>query len=615
MKRAFYTPLMLASLVVLFLSGNQLAGQIAGPWRVDLTESGLYRLAPGSRAIIDRLDEPVEWQFYYSRSAAAQYPAIRSYARRVREFLDTYADRSGGLIRITEIDPEPYSADEDAALAAGLVAVPTETGEAIYFGLVARNSVDDRAVVPLFREDAEARLEYDLTRLLSDLQQATRPGLAVITGLPLSPDGGAPNRFVQELNSAYDLRWLDRDFEILPEVPAVLVMHPWELSDSQIYMLDQFVLAGGRAVVMVDPLAHMALRPGADGLPPINARRSSALAPLLANWGVGYDPQTVAMDRSLGLPVEIVESDGRSRRRAYPLWFSVGPERVSATDLATSSLDLGINFGSPGALRPLTQADLDITPLIATSADGAVIDADIAAGAPGPDDLLRDYHVEPEPVILGVRIGGEMGTAYPDGPPAGERVFNPADHLDRSEGPVSITIMADVDWLDDSYYIRSDPQFGESIVADNLTLALNLIDIAAGDPALIEVRSRAPSLRPMTRVEALRSEAEARYIEIQSALETEIAEAEERLSALQGSGGATALSALSSPEERAEAARLRSEIAETQARLRDIERDFRRDIDALNARLQMWTIAVPPLVVVLAGLGGLIWRRRRRTAG
>ncbi|WP_339333548.1 GldG family protein [uncultured Maricaulis sp.] len=612
MKRTLFLPLMLISLLLIFLAGNDLAGRWLGGARLDLTQDGLYRLSDGSVAVMDRLEEPVEWRFYYSRAEAAQYPAIRAYATRVREFLAAYADRSGGRVRVTEIDPEPFSTDEDAALGAGLTPMPTDGGERLFFGLVARNSVDDQAIIPLFREEAEARLEYELTRLIVDIERPARPRLAVLTGLPLSPDDGAPNTFIAELNAAYDLVWLSRDFDQIPDVSALLILHPGVLSEGQIYLVDQFALSHGRIVAFLDPLAHMALRPGPDGLPPLNARRASDLGPLLARWGVGYDSETVSMDRQLGLPVEIVEADGRARRRAYPLWFALGPGQISQSDLATSTLDLGINFGSPGALEIGSLPDVEITPLLATSPEGALLDADIAAGAPSPDALLQDYQVALDPPVLAVRATGMIETAFPDGPPAGDIAFVPDNHRDFASGPVDIAIVADADWLDDSFYVRNDPGTGTTYVADNLTLALNLIDMAAGDPALVGLRSRTPSLRPMTRVEGLRSAAEARYIEAQDTLEAEIADAQARLATLLGSGQASALLSDSLASDREEAMRLRQQILQGRSELRGIERDFRRDIDALNADLQFWTIGVPPALVILFGIAGSIVRRRRR---
>ncbi|MGK0266150.1 MAG: ABC-2 type transport system permease protein [Maricaulis sp.] len=611
MKKPLYLPLMLASILLIFLAGTFLATQLLSGVRIDLTQNGLYRLSPGTLAVIDRLNEPVEWRFYHSRAEAAQYPAVRSYATRVRELLRAYEKQSGGRIRLIEIDPAPFSQAEDEALAAGLSPLPTDTGEQIFFGLVARNSVDDQAVIDLFDQADEARLEYDLTRLISDVDRPERPRLAVLTGLQIDPSSGAPNRFIADLNAAYDLQWLERDFDTIPDAAALLIMHPGRLSEGQLYLIDQFALRRGRVLLFIDPMAHMALRAGPDGLPPVDAHRASGLSPLLANWGVAWDSETVAMDRTLGLPVEIIDTDGRARRRAYPLWFSIGSGQINATDLATATLDRSINFGSPGELRFLPESGFGVTVLLSTTPDGAVVDADIAAGAPSPDDLLRNYEPAHEPLVLGARLRGEAGSAFPDGPPAGDIVFSPADHLARSAIPLDLTVIADIDWLDDSFYLRSDPAAGNMIVADNLALAMNLVDMAAGDPALIGLRSRAPSVRPMTRVDALRAEAETRYVEIQDRLEAEIDEAETRLQQLLGSGQASSLADPGARAGRDEAIALRQQILTTRAHLREVEREFRHDIDALNANLQFWAIGVPPALVILIGIFGALFRRRR----
>ncbi len=611
MTRSAYLPLMLISVVVLFLAGNHLVSQSLRGVRLDLTEQGLYRLSEGSREVIDRINEPVEWRFYHSRSLAAQYPAIRSYATRVREYLRAYEEYSGGAIRLIEIDPQPFSEAEDAALAAELLPIPTETGEQIYFGLVASNSVDQSAVIAQFFEENESRLEFELTQTLAEIERARPPRLAIITSLAISPDRGAPNRFVRELLGSYELDWLDRDFTELPDVDAILILHPFPLDEAQLYRIDQYVLGGGNLVVMLDPMAHMALRPGPDGLPPIDADRGSDLGPLLASWGVQWDRETVAMDRALGLQVQITEADGRATSRAYPLWFSIGPEQLSAADRATSDLDRGVNFGSPGVLLPLADRLLSFQPLMQTSPEGALLDADIAAGAPSPDELLRNYDPSPEPLVLGARLEGLAITAFGDGPPAESSFFNPAAHLAEAVAPTRIVVIADADWLDDSYYVSRDPTFGELIVADNLALAMNLLDGAAGDEALISLRSRAPSYRPMERVDALRAEAEARYFQLQAEIQAEIAADQDRLNALESSGAASALYAEGESGALDEARALRARILEGRARLREVEREFRRDINALDAWLQFWTIFIPPFLVVLIALAGVIFGRRK----
>ena len=614
MNHTRFLPLMLISIFVLFLAGNHLAGNALSRIRVDLTQNGLYQLSPGSQEIIDQLNEPIEWQFYHSRSEAIEYPAIRAYASRVREFLQAYADHSSGNIRLSEIDPAPFSEQEDDALESGLIPLSTQTGERLFFGLVGRNSIDEQIVIPLFNEEDEVRLEYDLTRLISDLEREERPRLSILTSLPISPESGEPNHFIAELSAAYELIWIEHDFEDLPATSSLLIMHPGALSQEQLYRIDQFVLQQGRAIIFLDPLAHMAMRPGFDGLPPVNARRGSDLGSLTTHWGIAWDSETVAMDRLLGLPVEIQGADGRSRRRAYPLWFSIGPQQMDREDLATASLDLGVNFGSPGALFALPGSGIRFTPLMTTSEEGALIDAGIAAGAPGPDDLLRDYQREEDPIVIAARLTGLIETAFPDGPPAGDIVFEPGQHRNSSSQPANLMIVADIDWLDDTYYVRNDPTTGINLVADNLTVAMNFIDMAVGDPALVSLRSRSLSNRPMIRVDNLRSEAETRYVEIQNQLEAELDDAEERLQVLQGSGSTSALFAQNNVDAHQEAQLLRHQIADTRTRLREIEREFRSDIDALDANLQFWTIGVPPALVILVGLAGTLVRRRRRAS-
>ena len=159
--------------------------------------------------------------------------------------------------------------------------------------------------------------------------------------------------------------------------------------------------------------------------------------------------------------------------------------------------------------------------------------------------------------------------------------------------------------------MRSDPALGDYIVADNLNLALNLIDSSVGDRALISLRSRTPANRSMTRVDRLRTEAETEYFALQSQLETEIEEAQSRLQSLTRSGSASALASDAARTGQAEAQALRRQISETRERLREIEREFRQDIDALDASLQFWTIGVPPALVIFAGIAGAIFRRRR----
>jgi ABC-type uncharacterized transport system involved in gliding motility auxiliary subunit len=152
-------------------------------------------------------------------------------------------------------------------------------------------------------------------------------------------------------------------------------------------------------------------------------------------------------------------------------------------------------------------------------------------------------------------------------------------------------------------------------VADNGALVLNALDALAGGGELSRLRSRAPALRPMTRIDRMRSEAEAQYFRQQSELESRLATAQARLAELQDTGEGDSFfsgdpeAELSEPE-RAELSLLREDILDLRARLRETERDYRRGIDRLESGLKALNIWGGPVLVALAGL--IVWRRQKR---
>jgi hypothetical protein len=140
------------------------------PQRFDATQDRRYTLSATTAATLARIAEPITLRFYYSPRLGAAIPADGRYAGRVRALLTQYTAAARGKLRLETLDPEPRSAAEAAAVAAGLRAVPID-GQADFgfFGLVGTNSTDDRASVALFNPAGERLLQDDLTRLIHAL--------------------------------------------------------------------------------------------------------------------------------------------------------------------------------------------------------------------------------------------------------------------------------------------------------------------------------------------------------------------------------------------------------------------------------------------------------------
>ncbi|HVJ62141.1 MAG TPA: GldG family protein, partial [Tahibacter sp.] len=111
-------------LALLFVAVLLVSNALLRGARVDLTQNRLYTLSEGTRNILTKLDEPVNLYLYYSDKATQNLPQLRAYYQRVRELLEEMAARSNGNLRLSVIDPLPFSEEEDAAAGYGLQAVP-----------------------------------------------------------------------------------------------------------------------------------------------------------------------------------------------------------------------------------------------------------------------------------------------------------------------------------------------------------------------------------------------------------------------------------------------------------------------------------------------------------
>jgi ABC-type uncharacterized transport system involved in gliding motility auxiliary subunit len=364
------------ALFLMFVAANVTSNSWFRSWRLDLTENQLYSLSPGTRTVLNELSEPVELRLFYSRDAAAALPRLQAYAARVREMLQTFSARSHGRVRFVEVNVEAFSESEDDAVEAGIEALrPYQGADPIYFGLTGANAIDDQRTIPVFDPQREPFLEYEITRLIYELENPDRTRVALITSLPIDPASandaraGGQSVFGTELGRLLDVTKLEPDFTEIPDVDVLAIIHPGRLSEQQLYAIDQFVLREGRAFVALDPASLMAQQSG--GFDPFNpvapAPSSSTLAPLLERWGVAMAPGVV-LDLDNALPVQVQDpATGQPMNAPQPLFFTVPADQLDREDLMTAWLRRGVNFGLSGALTYTERDGLEIQPLARTS--------------------------------------------------------------------------------------------------------------------------------------------------------------------------------------------------------------------------------------------------------
>lgn len=633
------------ALFVMFVAANITSNSWFRSWRLDLTENHLYSLSRGTQQTLDELTEPLEITLYYSRDSAAPLPQLTAYAARVREMLQTFAARSHGRVRFVEIDVEAFSDAEDDAVEAGINPIrPYEGADPIYFGLTGANAIDDRRTIPFIDPQREAFLEYEITRLIFELENPDRTSVALITSLPIDPaaasapgaaPGGGQSVFATEMGRLLDVNKLAPNFTEIPADTDVLaIIHPGALSQSQLYAIDQFVLRKGRLFLALDPASMRSMQSaGFDPFDPVMpVPQSSTLEPLLERWGVAMGPRVV-LDLEGALPVQVQDpTTGQNLQAPQPLFFSIPAERLDRNDLMTAWLRRGVNFGLAGSLSFSEREGVTVTRLATTSGRTMRLPAEQALMRPSPYDIMNMWppgggRIE----TVALRLSGDLETAFPQGEPAAEAPLvvdgeapaaappapaaeeGPQAPLTRSATPAEIVIVADTDFLEDDFYV--DPQSGAA-AADNASFALNAIDVLGGSDALVSLRSRAPSVRRMNMVDDMEADAERRIQRRQEELQGQLAETEQRLAALQERGRGSGffsgdLGAEMTPEENAEIERFRAQLVQTRSELRSTERDLRGDINQLQALVVFINVWLAPMLVAGAGLV-LFWRRQRR---
>ncbi|MDP7152879.1 MAG: GldG family protein, partial [Gammaproteobacteria bacterium] len=252
----------LVTVATIFIIAVAVSNTMFRGMRLDLTENSLYTLSAGTKNILGNINEPINLYFFYSDRATAEISQLRTYAGRVREMLEEFVAQSGGRLRVTVIDPLPFSEDEDRAAAFGLQAISLGGAtDAIYMGIAGTNSIDDVERITFLDPGKETFLEYELARLVDTLADPQRPVVGLISGLPIrgsfnpaTQRRSEPWIVMTQIEQLFEIRELTGTTTTIdPEVNVLFVVHPKELPDATLYAIDQFILGGGRALLMVDP--------------------------------------------------------------------------------------------------------------------------------------------------------------------------------------------------------------------------------------------------------------------------------------------------------------------------------------------------------------------------
>lgn len=398
-----YSTIGIVAVALILIAFNYVAAR--GRQRIDLTAENAYTLSPGTKAILAKLDTPIQIRFYCTKNATAMPVFLTTYAQRVEDLLSEYRQASKGRIEIQRLNPEPDSDAEDSARLDGVEGQQLRTGEKIYLGLSV-SMLDQKQVIPFLTPDRERLLEYDLSRAIARVMTAEKPVIGVMSPLPVMGQTNPmamqqlrqrpqPWAFISELMRDFNVKQVEVTADKIPDdIKVMLVIHPKGASDNLQYALDQFVLRGGKLIAFVDPLCALDRPPAPQGqMPPMS---SSSLDKIFKAWGLTFETTRVVAD---------MEHVARLQEGPNPAVLALNETAINKEDVVTANAD-NLIMAFAGTFAGTPADGLTKTVLIKSSKHSGLVDNMTAsfAGAQMANNLIQTGTEYP----LAMRLTGRL---------------------------------------------------------------------------------------------------------------------------------------------------------------------------------------------------------------
>jgi ABC-2 type transport system permease protein len=428
--------------------------------------------------------------------------------------------------------------------------------------------------------DPGLSVEYELVRAVRAVSDSTKRILGIAT-TDLEVNGGfnyqtmqmTPGwEIVEEWKKQYEVRTVSLDSDVASDIEVLVVPQPSTLTQPQIEKLHDYIWAGRPALVLEDPLPFFQMMQGRADLIPSQAKRNpnqqqNQFGPPPDDGPKKGDLNPVM--KALGIEWhsgDVVWSDynpSHHFRQLIPENFVWSTSDRGGIDTA-SGVTKGINAllsPYPGGLRAAKDkpAGLSITPLLLPAAGSAW-------GINGINDLTnpswrggmelknpqevrrRPYPDQLSRPNLAVEITGTRPSAYPRVDPAKAKKVEakpedtkdeakPEDKQDEepaaatgvpSAKPVHVIVVADLDLIDNEFFqfyrnqgnrLEQD-EFRILLDLKNVQFLANAVDALFNDQAYLDLRTRRPARRPLTRLEEVRAKAaEVRRLQVNQAMD------------------------------------------------------------------------------------------------
>ena len=630
MKRTLYTLVCVLLFVLVLGLVNGISHRVLSRIKLDVSADRIYSVSDTTRKLLRGLDTPLQLKLFLSADAAKSSPPLVLAMEHVKNLLREYEREAAGKLKVEVLEVTPDSEEEIWADKYGLMPYRFGPTERIFFGLVGTNATGQEEIVPVFSPAAEGTLEYHLTKNVLSLSQSAKPRVAVISPLEIGGKMRRPTSMaigqmpltrawvaVDELRKIAQVDFVDLDEpKIAPDVKLLIVIHPKQLSPLVTFAIDQFVMGGGKLILLEDPFCAVDLAGAESADLSMGLDRTSNLNDVTKAWGFEMHRAEVMADNNLATLVSTPTSGTLDDKFSLWLTFAAqnvgGEEVINHADPITAPIQ-ELTFPWIGSFEIKEAEGVKVTPLVSTTSRASAVPDGVYRATGGSIDAVNKvYKSLGSPRTLAIRAKGTFKSAF-SAPPQEVTLQTPdatPSLLQRSKQETEIVAIADVDFISDDFAVARQSVMGAplaSLVNNNIALLLSAVEELLGDSVykLSRLRSKGKVFRPFERVQQLEAVAIETYQGEEVALMEKLRTTNAELEKLQKS---------TSDEDQnlilEKIQKFRQERGETQERLRELRFNLRRSKEELGGWLFGLNTFLVPLFLVLFSVLKVIRSRR-----
>lgn len=467
--------------------------------RVDLSKNKSYTLSTISKDIVKNLDDKVVVKAYFSDGLPAPYNNLR---RGVQDLLDDYRSYSKGNLNYEFYNPTGGSeaegentelqkeAEKFGIQPVQIQAMDNDKMEVkkVYLGLVFLYA-GKQEIIPVIQ--SVDNLEYEITSMIKKITTDKKKKIGFLTGNDVT-DVKKMQRINGILSAQYDIQTVDVTLNkaVPDDISALVVFCPkTEFKETQLFMLDQYIMRGGRIAWLINKVT-----PNFQQQVVIGDIVKLNLDEFLANYGIRISNDlvrdlqcsSVQVQSQIGIPISV----------KYPYFPMI--TNMNRTNPAFNNIQsLTLTFASTIDTSVAAGKNVKITPLLFSS-DKAGLAKDFfilnLEQFQNMDKKAIDTLFNQKNLMMGAIFEGSFKSYYAGKTPPQDTVQGSTPFtvvpFNESQKESRMIVIGDGDFANED---NRPP-------ADNITFFVNMVDYLVDDIGLAEIRSKESSEAPIEEV-------------------------------------------------------------------------------------------------------------------